>query len=105
MTNVADLTKQDVLSVYSGIDGRCCCGCSGKYSYNSQYRQEAGRKRGYPVSDEDVSDRMITRVLNILRKAYEANPRSLEIDDKTGYVSTTIGGRLYTAYLRQNTSR
>ena len=25
-------TFADVKRVYSGIDGKCCCGCSGKYS-------------------------------------------------------------------------
>lgn len=25
-------TFNDVKRVYSGVDGKCCCGCSGKYS-------------------------------------------------------------------------
>jgi hypothetical protein len=94
MTQIADLTAQDVLSVYSGVNGRCCCGCAGKHSFNSQYRAEGAKRRGYAVDDEDVNDRMIARVLNVLRKA---DPASVEVDDE--YVSTVVGNRLYVAYL------
>src|SRR3990172_4945351 len=40
----------DIQSVYSGINGRCCCGCSGKHSYASQYRELASKGIGYQVT-------------------------------------------------------
>jgi hypothetical protein len=53
-----------LISVYSGINGKCCCGCAGKYRYASAYRVLAGVQRGYAVRDEEVSDRSIKIISN-----------------------------------------
>jgi len=78
-------------SVYSGKAGKCCCGCAGKHYYASASRDEAGSDRGYPVRDEEVSDRMVSRVLKIL----EETP-GVEHEDE--FDSVVIGNRLYVAY-------
>ena len=58
--------------VYSGKAGKCCCGCSGKYSDKPAQK---------------------TRVINLL-----ATASKLEFDST--YVSADIDGRTYTAYLK-----
>jgi len=83
-----------VSSVYSGIDGKCCCGCSGKHYYASTHREWAQKKRGYAVKDEDINDRMIEKVIKIIENAEK-------IEDLGSCISTTVGKRLYIAYLRE----
>lgn len=53
-----------IISVYSGIDGRCCCGCSGNHRYASAYRKLASENRGYEVRDEEISDRSVKIISN-----------------------------------------
>ena len=53
-----------IISVYSGINGKCCCGCAGKHRYASAYRVLAGKRRGYKVRDEEVSDRSVKIISN-----------------------------------------
>ena len=52
------IAKDQIISVYSGRPG-CCCGCLGKHSYPSSpiARQVASKKRGYPIDDDEISDR------------------------------------------------
>lgn len=95
-------TLDQVRSVYSGIYGKCCCGCAGKHSYRSDLREEASKNRGYPVQDDEVSDLAVKRIYNKIRRAYEANEK---IDFDSEYIawvdfSRSETGRLYIAYLR-----
>jgi hypothetical protein len=53
-----------IKAVYSGRSGACCCGCAGKYSYAKATQVEAGIDRGYPVLDEQVSDRSVKIISN-----------------------------------------
>ena len=69
-------TFDEVTSVYSGRDGRCCCGCSGKH-YD----------KGTPAAD-----RMIRKVVRIL------NERLDEITYGSNNVSVVVYERLYVAY-------
>jgi len=62
-----------VTRVYSGCDGKCCCGCSGKY-----YEADAAQA---------------TRIINIINASA---PMDLEIGDN--YTATVVGTRLYIAY-------
>lgn len=86
---------ETVQSVYSGKAGRCCCGCSGKHYYASAHVEEAGKNRGYQIQADEISDRMVARVVNLLN----ANAEGL-LDKDSEMVSVTINGRLYIAYLR-----
>lgn len=81
-----------VMSVYSGKDGMCCCGCSGKHYYASGMVDVAGKDRGYAVAPDEVSDRMVAKVARIVGAA-------AVVDVQPSYVSTVVGERLYTVYL------
>lgn len=85
------LNISNVLSVYSGRDGACCCGCKGKHYYRTESRSQASESRGYAVRDEEISDKMATKVLRIVQNAdhTEVGPN---------YVSTVVGERLYIVY-------
>lgn len=90
---------ENVASVYSGIDGRCCCGCSGKHTYASAHQKWGSKNRGYKVENDQVNDRTVKMVVNKIEKAiaaggkpYKHNPEEL--------VSITVGKRLYIAYMK-----
>ena len=92
-SEIATISTDKVASVYSGIDGRCCCGCAGNHSYNSKYANIGLQLRGYPIKPEEVSDRNVTRILNVLKKS------SLDqINIQDSYISTIIGKRIYVVY-------
>lgn len=90
---IQSLTSTDVLSVYSGRNGRCCCGCSGTHSYLAANRRAASKDRGYTVDDDEINDRQVVRVLNIIK-------RSLAVEDDGSCLSTVICDRLYVVYLK-----
>ena len=46
----------NVYKTYSGMNGRCMCGCSGKYSYTERGAQE--HSPGYDVADS-VNERSV----------------------------------------------
>lgn len=81
----ADISN--VMKVYSGKSGHCCCGCAGKYSYNSQYRELGGKDRGYPLNDSDINDRSV----KIIAGKVLGNPEAVYEHD-FAYVDT--GSRL-----------
>ena len=88
------LTVERVLSVYSGQDGKCCCGCSGKHYYASVHVEAASKRRGYAVTPDEVSDQMVRKVVKII------NAQSAElVDVDASFLSTVIGRRLYIAYV------
>lgn len=88
------IALSNVLSVYSGKAGKCCCGCSGKHTYASATRDAAGKRRGYPVTDDDeISDRCVKHTVAKIRNAPE-------VEVCIGHVSVTIGTRVHIAYLR-----
>jgi len=91
----------NVASVYSGKDGKCCCGCAGKHTYASAHREWASQNRGYKVEDEDVSDRTVKLIVNKMNKLFEggATPDYVEQD----FVSVVTGARLYVAYFVKKT--
>lgn len=82
--------SEDVLEVYSGRDGKCCCGCSGKYSYNSRRVDEGSRERGYALDPKDCNDRMVAKVLKLMK----ANAGSVEVLAPHHY-TLVVGTRLY----------
>jgi len=57
------IDKNLVVSVYAGVDGACCCGCKGKHSYASKFAALGGKLRGYPVTDDDISDRSVAIIV------------------------------------------
>lgn len=86
------LEARDIQSVYSGKPNKCCCGCAGKHSYNSLHQKAASKSRGYKVEDDDVNDRQVARVLDIIK----ASGESLVVGSNN--LSAIVNGRLYIAY-------
>ena len=85
-----------VSSVYSGINGRCCCGCAGKHTYSSQNRQWAEKHRGYPISDDEVNDRVVKMMYNKVARLLDNGQG--DVTDEPDFVSAVNGNRLYVVY-------
>ena len=109
---VAKLTPADIISVYSGRDGRCCCGCSGQHRINSQHVKAVEKDRGFLVETEEINDKQVKRVLKIVQE--DIAKVSMDgksdcylndnLDHKDTYIDGTLictvrGTRLYLVYL------
>lgn len=93
------LTTDQIRSVYAGKAGKCCCGCSGTHRYNSKFRAEGSADRGYAVTDKDVNDTQVRKVLAIVNGwagSVEDPEEGVEIAGE--HISREIGGKLYIAY-------
>src|ERR1041385_7510368 len=86
------INVNDVMSVYSGLDGACCCGCAGKHTYASQYQAVASKHRGYTVDNDEVSDRTVKMIVRKMNQY----PGKMEHD--LGHVAVVVNTRLYIAY-------
>ena len=95
---IESLTPADVVSVYSGVAGACCCGCKGNHRYNPEYVELAGERRGYAVSTDEISARSVAIVLGKLRK--HKNDAERFPGHGRPFVSVEIGSRVHVAYLR-----
>lgn len=93
MINLDTLTVDKIMSVYSGKHG-CCCGCVGKHTTASAHRETNSKDRGYPVTDDEVSDRSVKIIFNKIMSF----PRGQIEVDKT-YISIDTETRRYIAYL------
>ena len=93
LATLAALTAADVVAVYSGKPG-CACGCRGKYSYSSEHRARASKHRGYRVEDDEISDRNVTRILNLMK----ANANDVQYIEDGIYVFDLHENRTYTLY-------
>jgi hypothetical protein len=88
---------EDVIDVYSGKDGKCCCGCAGEYCCAEAHQKLGGTKRSYKVDDDEVSDRMVKRVFNLV------NGNSATKDLSEDQQTLVVGSRLYMVmYKRAN---
>lgn len=95
----------DVLAVYSGKNGACCCGCSGKHTYNPNWINLGGEIRGYELDKEDCSLRTVKLILNKFKKAknvvYEDNQFYFTTEGTKSYeqdyvhYARRVPGRLY----------
>lgn len=86
---------EDVVSVYSGKAGKCACGCSGKHRYAAAHRALAGERRGYAVADDEVNDRQVRKVANLV-----AGAGALLVSDGDGVFYAELDGRLYVVYTK-----
>lgn len=84
-----DLEK--VVSVYSGKAGECCCGCSGKHTYASKYKNQGAFLRGYDFSENEISDAIVKRHVNTIMKL------GGQYQDNVWFVRTPT--RYYVAYM------
>ena len=83
---------KNVVSVYSGKKGTCCCGCAGKHTYATVHRQWAGTDRGYTVALDECNDRTVKLIVKKVEKAEH-------VDILSDCISAEIGNRLYVVYL------
>lgn len=87
-----------VQSVYSGKANSCCCGCCGKHYYASKHVVAAGKNRGYEVTPDEVNDRMVKRVVNIINGIYDGTADGEKEFSENDFVSVVVGHRTYIAY-------
>lgn len=88
------IDRSKVISVYSGINGKCCCGCSGKHYYASTKVEEGTKKRGYQVTFDEINDNMITRICNLI----DFHLNIGDVEDLVSCLSVVIGKRVYITY-------
>lgn len=88
----------NVLSVYSGESNHCCCGCAGKHYYPKARREEASKNRGYAVSDDEVNDYMVRKVVKFINDHMD---EAAVLDGKCVTVDFS-DSRWYIAYLAES---
>ena len=85
-----------ITRVYNGKIG-CMCGCNGKYSTNPAYKEEVGKWRGYPVSDDECSERSV----KIIAKKVLSNPNA-QYQDNMVFVEDRIANRIQVVYFKES---
>jgi len=90
--------KDKIFVSYSGKPG-CMCGCLGKYNYKESFRSFAGKNRGYEISDDEISDVAVSRMINKFRKLLESGVKLHLIDD---YGKDHVGNFFYETPTRYN---
>jgi hypothetical protein len=94
---------ENVHSAYIGKQGLCRCGCSGNYYYTKAAQVFAGQARSYSVSDDEVNDIMVRRIVNKINNAIRTDQtEDLEIEEGVGdetIYDLTVGKHTYTLYV------
>ena len=88
MVAIKDLSIENVHSVYSGKDGKCCCGCAGKHSRNTRFPRPEPKE----AYRNNFNDKMVRKVIKIVQD----NAGIAEHGDN--HWSVVLGERLYIAY-------
>lgn len=99
MFNVEDITPNDIMLVYNGRPG-CACGCRGKYSFATSYREMASKDQGYEVGAKELDDSTVTRILNKIKKLIAQDEAYVIMLEPT-YIAVETATRAYTAYFRK----
>jgi hypothetical protein len=86
MVDISNITK-----VYSGRDGRCMCGCSGKYSYTAHGARDDSP--GY-----DVAESINERSVKIIAGRVLRNPNT-DYND-AGYAVLVHNGRVLVVFYK-----
>jgi len=95
-TIASEIPFERVVSVYSGKAHTCCCGCAGKHTYASSYRDEASKRRGYSVEDHEINDAVVKRLYHRI-----VNDPSAVVDPDYGFVSVEADTRLNIVYFNK----
>lgn len=98
--DLATLTVQDILKVYSGRPG-CACGCRGNYRYRKETVEEGTKSRGYAVDKSDINEAQVKKVLKFMQD-YAART-DVDFADalimvKGDYVAYEVGNKVYVIY-------
>lgn len=97
ITTTFNLNPADFNQVYSGIDGKCCCGCAGKHTYSGKVEGKGKELRGYEFDADEVNERTFLMMLRKIERFLNAGSH-LDINECPQYVSVVVGNRLYIAY-------
>jgi hypothetical protein len=97
MLDIQNVTKSQILRVYSGRIG-CMCGCKGNYRCTSEHHFEAEDECGY---EQVVNDAQCKKVLKKLQAADPKRIETLELaaDGSAGFYLEEDNGRCYAIYL------
>jgi hypothetical protein len=79
-----DLNK--IQSAYSGRNGACACGCSGKHWYPKRNIGRGLEVRGYEIWPDEVSDSQIKRIANVIVKVATAQQSDGWDKDRDGWI-------------------
>ena len=96
MDEALALTTDDVMSVYSGKNGACCCGCAGEHTYNPKHRAVGTASRGYAVGAEECDEQRVGRILRKVQRAVSADPLNAMFGSNN--VAVVVGKRIYIVY-------
>lgn len=92
MKTVGELTVDDVMSVYVGRAGRCCCGCSGRHTTNPKHSALRGETRGYTIDEHECDTKTVKRVLKKLQRNLAKVEKA---DDKCFFYDVIRGENKY----------
>lgn len=98
--DILNITPMDVMSVYKGQAGKCCCGCKGLHRYNPAHRDQGGLDRGYAISDDEVNMSFVKKVLKVVQQ--NAAKADISNGTKGGFVThvaVELDEKLYVVYL------
>jgi hypothetical protein len=87
-------TSENVQQVYTGKDGKCCCGCSGRHRLNPKHHKLGETHHGYTVTKTELSLLMVNRVCEMLN----THP-DLLVKNSDDCYSVSLGEKIYIAYL------
>ena len=89
-----EIDFKDINKVYVGKPNTCMCGCAGEYTYTNNSKEYGTKDRGYEVTDDEVNDKKVDRLL----KKFVKHPDAAE--NLSDYIFTKmIGRKQYTIYL------
>jgi hypothetical protein len=85
----------NITRVYNGKIG-CMCGCLGKYSTNPVFREVVSKERGYPVGDDECSERSV----KIIARKVLSNPNAVREGDYV-FVEDRVANRIQVVYFKK----
>lgn len=93
-----ELTVDQIKCAYVGKPNRCMCGCSGNYTYTKANQEVGTKTRGYEVSDDEVNDKRVERILGrFVKNASQGVEVQIGLDDE--YIFNIVLGKTqYTLY-------
>lgn len=80
-------TTDSIESVYSGKDGKCCCGCAGTHRYNSKHARHDHER-------DSINDKQVAKVLRVVQDGVALGETTVE----DTHAWRVVGTRLYIAY-------
>ena len=97
-----ELEFNDINCVYISERNKvntCMCGCAGEYYYNEVNRLDAGKNRGYKVTDEEINEKEVQTVLDLfLGYCGDKNIEVIEESDNKYIFTIVISNKQYTIY-------